>query len=90
MVAKLESGFQDRSQCGLPEGETEESKSNHPVLGRLVDAFQKSAKLPCHSGTRPVQAQPTRPWFINVARSWVLISLLGLLFRTHRFGIIQK
>ena len=40
MVAKLESGFQDRSQGGLPEGETEESKSNHPVPGRLVGAFQ--------------------------------------------------
>ena len=61
MVAKLESGFQDRSQGGLPEGETEESKSNHPVPGRLVVAFQKPARLPCHSGTRPVQVWPTRP-----------------------------
>lgn len=44
-MAKLESVFQDRSQGGLPDGETEESKSNHPVPGRLVDAFQKLARL---------------------------------------------
>lgn len=36
-------------------GETEDSKSNHPVPGRLVDEFQKSTRLHCHSGTRTVQ-----------------------------------